>query len=217
MAYLLRNMPVEAGQLPTTWDWALGFQAFGETVPGPVPLDMEELLDEAEEHHDAGRITAAFGASLRTGLPQVNGTFLSTVFARIGEDAAGPAVDKLTEATQNPGIRDALLWACCALFEVTAPTYHPFHKHVGFVHGQPWFDRVSSTRANGPGRKVISGAEPFDVRELRTLQESGAVPNWFTDWCAGQRSLLIATENRPQPRPGLRHPVQPRPHPTSPH
>lgn|GEM_PF-1689427 len=217
MAYLLRNTLLEADQFPTTWEWALGFQAFGETVPGPVPLDMEELLGEAEEHHDTGRITAAFGASLRTGLPQVNGTFLSTVFARIGEDATGAAADKLTEATQNPDIRDALMWACCALFEVTAPAYHPFHKHVGFVHGQPWFDRVSRTRANGPGRTVISGAEPFSMRELRTLQESGAVPNWFADWCAGQQSLLIATENRPQPRPGLRRPTQPRPHPTSPH
>ncbi|MFD3377636.1 MULTISPECIES: NACHT domain-containing protein [unclassified Streptomyces] len=211
MAYLLRNALVEPDQLPAAWEWALGFQAFGKTVPGPVVLDMEELLAETEEPHGAGKITAAFGASTRAGLPQVDGTFLRTVFARIGEDTTALAPDKLAEAAQNHDIRDALIWACCALFEVTTPAYHPFHKHAGFVHGQPWFDRVSSTRTNGPGRTVISGAEPFSRRELRTLQESGEVPSWFGDWCAGQRPLLTTVQNRPQPGVGIRRPIQPRP------
>jgi hypothetical protein len=92
---------------------------------------------------------------------------------------------------------------------VTVPAYHPFHKHVDFVHCQPWFDRVAATRAKGPGRTVISGADPFSLKELRTLQASGTVPDWFTDWCTGQRPLLIEMENRPQPGVRARHPAQP--------
>lgn len=211
MAYLLRNSLVEPDQLPPPWEWALGFQAFGETVPGPVPLDMEEILDAAEQTPGAGRNTAAFAASMRARLPQVGGTFLRTVFARIGEDTASPAPDKPAEATQNPDIRDALIWACCALFEETAPAYHPFHKQAGFVHGQQWFDRVSITRTNGPGRTVLSGKAPFSLKELRTLQESGTVPSWFTDWCTGQTSLLTTAQNPPRPGTPHRHPNQPRP------
>ncbi|MFE5718986.1 NACHT domain-containing protein [Streptomyces erythrochromogenes] len=198
MAYLLRNALVEPDQLPDAWEWTLGFQAFGETVSGPVVLDMEELLAEGDGFHDAGKITAALGASMRASLPQVNGSFLGTVFARLGEETTVSASNKLAEAAQNPDIRDVFIWACCALFEVTAPAPHPLHKHVGFIHGEPWFDRVVRTRINGPGRTVISGAEPFSIKELDALRRTGAVPSWFADWCTGQKSLLITDQIPPQ-------------------
>jgi len=210
MAYMLRNSLVEPDQLSPAWEGALGFQAFGETVPGPLVMDMEEVLGETEQTQHAGSITAAFGATVRTGLPHVDSVFLKAVFARMGEETTASAA-RVAEAIRNHDIRDALLWACCALFEATAPAYHPFHQQADFVHGQPWFDRVSTTRTNGPGRAVLSGPEPFSLEELRTMQTAGAVPGWFTGWCMGQKSLLTAMENQPQPGPRLRRPTQPRP------
>ncbi|MFJ5058529.1 hypothetical protein ACIP96_03815 [Streptomyces nigra] len=170
---------------------------------------MEEIFGEVGNEGGAGRITAAFGASTRAELPRVDGRFLRAAFARMAE-VPPPAPDGLAQATQNRDIRDAFLWACCALFEVTASAYHPFHKHVSFVLGQQWFERGAATRTKGPGRTVISGVEPFSLKELRTLRESGAVPGWFTDWCTEQRSLLIEAEHHP--RPGMRpmRPAQPR-------
>ncbi|MGW7048289.1 NACHT domain-containing protein [Streptomyces avermitilis] len=209
MAYLLRNSLAEPDQLSPAWEGALGFQAFGETVPGPLVLDMEEILGDTEQTQHAGKITAAFGAFTRTGRPHVDGFFLNAVFTRAGEDPAAGTVGA-AEATRNRDIRDALIWACCALFEATAPAYHPFHQQADFVHGQPWFDRVSITRTNGTGRTVLSGPEPFTREELRTMQASGTVPSWFTDWCTGQTSLLTTMENRPQPGPRLRRPMRPR-------
>jgi hypothetical protein len=212
MAYLLRNELVELEQLPAAWEWSLGFRAFGETVPGPVLLDVEELLGEVQEDGSAGRIAAAFGASVRVGLPRVDGRFLRAAFARLDEGISPAAPDRLAAATENRDIREALIWACCALFEVTAPAYHPFHKHVDFVLGRPWFDRVAATRAKGPGRTVISGAEPFSLKELHSLQGSGTVPGWFLDWCTGQRSLLIELVSRPAPGVRTRRPAQPGTH-----
>ncbi|WP_336318809.1 NACHT domain-containing protein [Streptomyces lavendofoliae] len=196
MAYLLRNELIEADQLPTPWEWGLGFQAFGETVPGPVVLDMEEVFGEVGEQGGAGRITAAFGASTRAELPRVDGSFLRAAFARMGE-VPPPALARLLRATQNRDIRDALLWTSCALFEVTVPRYHPFHGHVGFALDR--FERGVATRTKGPRGTVISGIEPYSLDELRTLHESGAVPGWFTDWCTGQRSLLMEAEHHPRP------------------
>ncbi|MFF4104263.1 NACHT domain-containing protein [Streptomyces sp. NPDC001903] len=199
MGYLLRNSLVEFKHLESTREWVLGFQAFGETVAGPVLLDLEDLLSEGEVDPDAGKISASFGAWTRGVLPRVSGTFLRAVFARNYQDAVAQTPDKVAEAVKNRDLRDALIWACCALFEATGPTLHPFHKRVDFVRGKEWFDRVGVTRTNGPGRSVVSGAEPFSLQELSRERGTGTVPDWFADWCAGRTDLLTAVMVQPRP------------------
>ncbi|MFE8915280.1 NACHT domain-containing protein [Streptomyces globisporus] len=189
MAYLLRNSLVEFEQLKGTQEWVLGFQAFGETVSGPMLLDLEELLTGTGAD-EAGKITSCFGARTRSALPRVGGAFLQRTFAPFGEDAASLTPAKIAEVIKNGDVRDALIWACCALLESTGPTLHPFQRRVDYVYGQEWFDRVRATRTSGTGRRVISGAKPFSLQELRTAQGNGTVPDWFADWCAGHTSLL---------------------------
>ncbi|WP_170198307.1 NACHT domain-containing protein [Streptomyces chryseus] len=210
IAYLLRNSLVEFEQLGNTREWVLGFQAFGETVPGPVLLDLEELLTQAGGDDDTGKLTASFGARTRSVRPRVSGAFLQKVFARSAEDTAAPAPGRIAEVVKNGDLRDALIWACCALFECTGPTLHPFHKRVDFVYGQEWFDRVSATRTNGPGRRILSGAEPFSLQELRRAQGTGTVPGWFADWCAGRTSLLTEVTQQPQSSARSRGLTEPR-------
>ncbi|MFI8164161.1 NACHT domain-containing protein [Streptomyces microflavus] len=199
MAYLLRNSMVEFEQLQNTREWVLGFQAFGETVPGPVLLDLEELITEAGGDDSIGKLTASFGARTRAARPRVSGAFLQKIFARNAEDTATPAPGRIAEVIKNRDLRDALIWACCALYESTAPMLHPFHKRIDFVYGQDWFDRVIATRTNGPGRRVLSGAEPFSLQELRTAQGTGTVPGWFADWCGERTSLLTEVMQQSQP------------------
>ncbi|MFH9732753.1 NACHT domain-containing protein [Streptomyces sp. NPDC017260] len=193
MAYLLRNKLRAASSLDgRERSWLLGFQAFGELVVGPLLRDLEELLwyDDIE---DAGEIVKRFATDVMRPVQRTPYTdrFYSDLYEAVASGHLDLSTEQVQEKAADPIVMQFLVWSCLALYEIYAPSYHPFHDLVDFSYGKSWFGRVTATRLYGVGQKSPAGEPaPFTSHELRHDSQQKELPAWYAEWCRGDTTLI---------------------------
>lgn len=193
LAYLLRNQlgdisPVDRSDK----DWLLGFQAFRDLVLGPLLVDVEELFwDDAAE--GAGRVVEAFASEVMKPVshtPMVE-RFYSELYDSIASAHFDLSTEQVQDKVEDPVVMHFLVWSCIMLYEIYAPSYHPFQDLIDFVYGRSWFERAVATRLYGVDQQGPAGEPiPFNSNELRDDLQQKELPAWYSDWCKGNVSLI---------------------------
>lgn len=197
LAYLLRNQLMDVTSLDRRErNWLLGFQAFGDLVMGPLLLDLKELL-WSDDFEDAGEIVKLFAVDVMKPVQRTPYTdsFYNNLFEAVAAGHFNLSAEEVQEKSHDPIIMNFLAWSCLTLYEIYAPSYHPFHDLVDFAYGREWFERVVATRLYGVGERSPAGEPaPFGSRELQQDLLKKELPSWYLEWCRGDMTLI--TEGR---------------------
>ena len=106
------------------------------------------------------------------------------------------------DASQLEGseLRQAAYWICCALYEVSTPSLHPFHDVVDAVVGLEVFRKISITRISFMGvaeepswieamkQQGYSHVLPYSRRQVKEVLSD--LPEWAKRWAVGNFSIV---------------------------
>ncbi|MFD7696586.1 NACHT domain-containing protein [Streptomyces sp. NPDC059805] len=194
-AYLLDNRVVSIDQfkrVPSSW--LLYIRAFGDSIPGPLFMDLRRRVWQREECSGETLVSRALERALIPAM--LHGQELLFPCRLFASDLPSLDASDLSDLELEQSDRDFILWISCFLYEALAPSFHDFHELVGYVYGQDWFERAASTRLNGVGELLLDTPRTFSQSELNKFVRDGIVPSWFPAWCSGRRSFVVEESER---------------------
>ncbi|XUL89448.1 NACHT domain-containing protein [Streptomyces galilaeus] len=194
VSYMLWNSLVDAPLLERAFDkdWVLGFQAYGTLVAGPLIVDLEGLL-WSDGTEGAGKITRTFAPDVMHSGQRRNGKerFYDSIFGTLSFNHSDLSAEQVQERSGDPVVMHFLVWSSLLLYEIYAPSYHPFHDLIDFTYGRDWFNRVITTRLYGVSHRGDAGGPiPFSAQELQEDSLEKNLPAWYSEWCWGNISFI---------------------------
>ncbi|MEY9938154.1 NACHT domain-containing NTPase [Streptacidiphilus sp. MAP5-3] len=163
--------------------WPVYVRAFGDWVPGPVALDLEDSIWTHDGNEFTyGHLVAQWVAHVREyetdPSPEAIDDLLSFIMARRSEITYA----EIAAAPHGAELQELLLWCFCIIVEATS-TFRPTIEFFDGAYGIEWFDRAVTLRfeSTSPSKRLTKDAEAL-VAEVRG-------PDWLADWCAGAIDL----------------------------
>lgn len=176
-AYLLDQGILDFGSEDVADCWPVYVRAFGDWVPGPVMLDLEDAIWSHEASSFAyGHIVAQWVAYLREYELDPYARALDSALAIIMARRSEISSAQIAMAAHGEELQEFLIWCFCVICEVTS-MLHPAFEFFDGSYGIAWFERVANLRveSTSPSRELTSRAE--------TLVEEVSAPDWLADWC----------------------------------
>ncbi|MYX58252.1 NACHT domain-containing protein [Streptomyces sp. SID8382] len=166
--------------------WLLCVKVFGGWAPGPLIVQLADILHEGFGQRNV--VDWAEPETLRHWRVAVPGRFAEVVAAVFSMLPTAALDDGTGVWDASDRVKPLALWLCCALYEISFPSSHPFHDVVQGVCGFDWFGGVTAAR----DRRLLGQQElfvrraPFTRKEIESQVEARGFPSWLIPWSQGR-------------------------------
>ncbi|MFF5957329.1 hypothetical protein [Streptomyces luteogriseus] len=126
--------------------------------------------DDAAE--GAGRVVEAFASDVMKPVshtPMVE-RFYSELYGSIASAHFDLSTEQVQDKVEDPVVMHFLVWSRIMLYEIYAPSYHPFQDFIDFVYGRSWFESLAVLTVALRGQPLVRPGLP---RLLPTLPRLG--------------------------------------------